>query len=284
MAKTISQEWMKTFEPSEKIGLISTVTGEGLPHITLITTLQANTPSQLIWGQFIEGMSKENVRNNPKTGFLIMTMERAFWTGRALWTHEKHEGPEYVMYNDKPLYRYNTYTGIHTVHYMDLVEISEKLSLDMPSIAGGAVLAKIAKGGLAQKTEPKILNLWSEKLFNKIDALKFISFVDQDGYPVILPIIQAQAAGSAKIVFTPEPYAGKMLNISRGTPVAVFGMNFGLESVLAEGEFKGFRKSRGVNLGVVDIGRVYNSMPPKQGYIYPERKPEPVRDFGDASA
>ncbi|MBW2599206.1 MAG: pyridoxamine 5'-phosphate oxidase family protein, partial [Deltaproteobacteria bacterium] len=58
---------MKEFEPEAKVGLIATINPEGLPHITLITALQAKTPSQMIWAQFTEGMSKKNVRTNPHT-------------------------------------------------------------------------------------------------------------------------------------------------------------------------------------------------------------------------
>lgn len=50
---------MKEFEPEAKVGLIATINSEGLPHITLITALQAKNSKQLIWGQFTEGMSKK---------------------------------------------------------------------------------------------------------------------------------------------------------------------------------------------------------------------------------
>ncbi|MBW2675003.1 MAG: pyridoxamine 5'-phosphate oxidase family protein, partial [Deltaproteobacteria bacterium] len=43
---------MKEFEPEAKVGLIATISPEGLPHITLITALQAKSPSQVIWAQF----------------------------------------------------------------------------------------------------------------------------------------------------------------------------------------------------------------------------------------
>src|SRR4030042_6567168 len=75
---------LKQFEPEAKVGLIATINQEGLPHITLITALQAKTPDKLIWGQFSEGQSKENVKTNPKTGFLIMTLNRRLWRGEGL--------------------------------------------------------------------------------------------------------------------------------------------------------------------------------------------------------
>jgi len=44
-------------------------------------------------------------------------------------------------------------------------------------------------------------------------------------------------------------------------------------------KFKGFERCRGVNLGIADIEKVYNSMPPKHGYIYPEEKLEAITEF-----
>ena len=42
------------FESTAKVGLIATVSPDGLPHLTLITTLQAKTPKQLMWGPVLQ--------------------------------------------------------------------------------------------------------------------------------------------------------------------------------------------------------------------------------------
>jgi len=47
--------------------------------------------------------------------------------------------------------------------------------------------------------------------------------------------------------------------------VAVMGMNLDMEDVLVKGTFHGFK----AGMGYVDIERVYNSLPPVHGYIYP---------------
>jgi len=279
MGNNISKEYMKEFESSTKIGLIATVNKNNEPHITLITTLQANTSKQMIWGHFIEGISKTNVKTNNKTGFLIMNLEKEFWKGKAIWTHEKKEGPEYIMYNDKPIYRYNSYFGIHTVHYMDLVKISEKDKLNVKSIAANAVKTQLAKGGIKSNKEQTILKPWAEKLFNKMDALKFLSYIDNDGFPIIIPIIQAQAADSTRIVFATNPYKEELVKMKSGEKICIYAMNLDTENVLVEGIFKGFEKRKGIQLAVMDIERVYNSMPPKHGYIYPEKKDTAIVEF-----
>jgi hypothetical protein len=77
---TFSDEDIESTRPALKIGLLATVTPEGLTHITLLTTLMACGPTKLSFGQFTEGLSKQYLQGNPKTGFLIMGLDRSWIT------------------------------------------------------------------------------------------------------------------------------------------------------------------------------------------------------------
>ncbi|NMD41061.1 MAG: hypothetical protein GYA83_09725 [Deltaproteobacteria bacterium] len=201
---------LKEFEPEAKVGLIATVNPAGLPHITLITALQAKTPTQLIWGQFSEGQSKANVKTNPKTGFLIMTMDRSLWRGKAVWTHQMSHGDDYAMFNNKPMFRYNAYTGIHTIHYMDLKETGGREGLPLARIVLSSLLTKLAKSGARSEEGGRILKPWAEKLFNRIDTVKFCSYVGSDGFPVIIPLLACQAADSTRLAFSDLAYRDEL--------------------------------------------------------------------------
>ncbi len=83
----LSQADIDAFAPDSKVGLLATIDSEGLPHITLITTLAGKDPTHLTWGQFCEGRSKVNVQHEPRVGFLVLNQEREVWRGRARWTH-----------------------------------------------------------------------------------------------------------------------------------------------------------------------------------------------------
>jgi hypothetical protein len=50
-----SQDEIRAFEPIMKIGLLATITPEGLPHITMLSSLKAAGERTLAWGQFTEG-------------------------------------------------------------------------------------------------------------------------------------------------------------------------------------------------------------------------------------
>ena len=135
---TFSSDDIQALEPALKIGILATVNDDGLPHLTLIS-LKANTPTQMTWGQFTEGLSKGFIRTHPKVGWLVMTLDKQLWRGKAIFTHTAQGGPELEAYNNVPMFRYNAYFGIHTVYYMDLVEHSGRQALPMGQVVMAAV-------------------------------------------------------------------------------------------------------------------------------------------------
>jgi Pyridoxamine 5''-phosphate oxidase. len=280
MKQHFSPEDIKAFEPENKIGLLATQNEQGLPHLTLITTMQANSPTELVWGQFTEGVSKKNILSNPKTGFLIMTLDKSLWRGKAIWKQSKTEGEEYVRFNKLPMWRYNSYFGLHTIHYMNLVETTEKASLPIAGIVLSALLTKVSKSNAKTKKEGRIFNVWTEAFFNKLDTLKFLAYVSEDGFPIIIPLLQCQASDSHRLVFHPGVYIDELNSINKGTDVAVFGLSLAMEDVLVRGKFTGFKRYQAVRLGIIEMNWVYNSMPPITGQIYPTVKVNTVEDFG----
>ncbi len=276
---TFTEEEIEAFKPSEKIGLVASLDPQNLPHISLITSIMASGPKQLTLGEFCQGRSKQYIQKNPKIGFLIMTLDKKMWRGKARWTHLKKEGPEYEIYNDMPMYRYNSYFGINTVHYLDPVEVSGSEVLPMSRIVPAAIFTKIAKGLAKTRTKNRILKPFAESLFNKMDSLKFIAYVNGEGFPVIVPVIQCHAADSTRLVFSPFAYWEELKNIPKDANVAVFCITMKMEDVLVRGTYLGLKRFGLFRLGVVDIDWVYNSMPPCHGRIYPEVALRPVREF-----
>jgi hypothetical protein len=280
MKKTeFNQEDIDAFAPAEKIGLISCINPEGQVHMALITSIMASSPTQVTLGQFCTGLSKWYIQENNKTAFLIMTLDKQFWRGKARWTHKRFDGPEYERYNEMPMFRYNSYFGINTVHYLDLVETSYKEPLPMGRIVPSALMTILAKGAAKTGKQERILKPFAENLLNKLDSLKFMSYVGADGFPVIIPIIQCQAADSQRLAFSTLAFRDELSTVPAGTPVTVFCATMSMQSVLMRGIFNGIKRHRLMELGTVDIDWVYNSMPPNHEQIYPETRLESVVNF-----
>jgi len=278
-----SEADMKAFEPAEKVGIIATVTPEGLPHMSLLTSVMAAKPNQMTVGEFCQGKSKEYMRLTSKIGFAILTLDKKLWRGKALWTHLKKEGPEYEIYNNQPMFRYNTYFGINTVHYFDLIQTTPGSSLPLVSVVKSALLTKMAKGSAAKGNQGRVLSYFGENLFNGLDSIKFLSFIGDDGFPVIIPVIQSQAADNSRLAFHPGAFGVELNMLKPGMTVSVFCLTMQMEDVLVRGIFNGYSRYRGIKLGTLDIDWVYNSMPPNHGQIYPPVPLERVVNFSEPS-
>ena len=57
--KLLSEKDIYDLKATNNIGIVATKTPDNFPHISLITTIQAKTPQELILGEFCKGISKK---------------------------------------------------------------------------------------------------------------------------------------------------------------------------------------------------------------------------------
>jgi hypothetical protein len=277
---SFSDDDIRRTQPALKIGLLATVTPEGLPHVTMLSTLMACGPTRLSFGQFTVGLSKQHLRANPRAGFMIMGLDRQLWRGSAQWTETARQGAEYEYYNNVPMFRYNAYFGVHTVHYLDLVRHTGLRPLPMTAIILASIQTMLARALAGTRHPQPVLNAWTRSFLNKIDNLKFLSYVDADGFPVIVPAIQTQVLDEEHLVFSTSVYSRELLRIPAGASLAAFGLALTMEDVLTRGTFLGFRRMHGVKVGVLRANWVYNPMPPVPGQVHPALPLTAVGEFG----
>ncbi|MDR0851822.1 MAG: hypothetical protein LBN36_04960 [Clostridiales Family XIII bacterium] len=274
MKSKIDEKQTELMRPDSKIGILGTEDAEGYPHLTFISSLQGLGEEQISFGSFSRGESKSNLWERPDAAFLILTAEMEWLKGNARYTHTENTGTVFEEYNNKPLFRYNTYFGFAKVYVMDLIRISGIEKLPMPKIIAGAILTRIFSI-FAAKNEHKILRDTGKALIAKLDGLKFISWHGEDGLLEIEPIIQAGPAGTDRVAFFRLPYGDVTKRIPNGAKAAILCLNLQMQSVLVKGIYQ-----KSGCLSLLNIERVYNSMPPKMEYIYPRAdKPLVITDF-----
>lgn len=276
--KDFTPDEVDAFQPMMKIGLLATISPEGYPHLTMLSTLKATGKETMAWGQFTEGMSFQHVRHNPNIGWLIMTLQKDLWRGWGHFTHTETSGEDFDWYNNVPMFRYNAYFGIHTVYYMDLVAHTGKTPLPMPAIILAALKTMSAKLFFHKKHD-KVLNPWTKALFNKLDNLKFLSYITEEGFPTIIPVIQTQSVGDQHLIFGTGAFTQELKAIPKGIPMALFGLSLDMTDVLTRGTYQGLRWLGPHRCGVLEVDWVYNPMPPVPQQIYPPIPLEPIREF-----
>ena len=263
------------FECDSKIGLLCSVAPDGYPHIALISSISVKDSKTLLWGQFSRGLSKDYLKDNPKTGFAVVMPDQRWWTGKALYTGSAVTGEDFEHFNSKPLFRYNSYFGFGKIHYEDLIDISVCEKLPLLKIGMGFFLSgTLKKKALSQKQNTDTaekLPPFGMKLASNLTCLKFAAWVDTDGFPRICTVMQGQPAGRNALVFSPTPYGDLLEKIPKGAKTAVLLANMDLESLLLQGRWFNTEKNNRLKNSVFEIDKVYNSMLPLNGYIYPPR-------------
>ncbi|NCA66798.1 MAG: hypothetical protein EOM87_01895 [Clostridia bacterium] len=249
-----------------KIGLVATIDDDNYPHVSFLSSIQPLGEDMMTFGQFTEGLSKRFMVEKKQAGFLIFTPELEYWTGAMDYEKTECSGKEFELYNMKPLFRYNSYFGIGKVHYFKLKRLSAKNNTTMLQIIMGALKTRMLALSKSVSAK-KILNPITKGMFNEIDGLKFISYIDKEGYPQIVPIIQACPSGTDRIVFA-NAKQGAAADIIEGK-ASIFFTSLKMESLLVKGTFK-----RAGGMGIFDIERVYNPMQPLPKYVYPS---EPIK-------
>jgi hypothetical protein len=124
-----------------------------------------------------------------------------------------------------------------------------------------------------------VLNSWTRAFVDKIDNLKFLAYISEDGFPVLIPAIQTQSLDSEHVLFSTSVYSEELMAIPGGVPLAVFDMALTMEDVLLRGKYLGIHGVGGVKAGVVKVDWVYNPMPPVPGQIYPPVELKAVTQF-----
>lgn len=269
----LSDKALDFTQPEIMMKVIATVDERGWPHITVITSNRAIAQDTIVYGEFSKGLSKKYTVENKKIGMVYMSADMPFQVlnVKAEFSHSKTEGPDLEYFNVSQLMRYMTYMNVYKAYYVNIVKASQVRKLALGGIVSGLLKVLIGKGGAKTNTEEKKLNPLGYKLFNGAINPKFLAYIDpEDGYPMIIPIIQLQAADHNRLVFPPTALKSDLEKIPKDTIVSVLGMNMSLANQVIKGPFKGFQKFRGIKLGVIDIEEIYNSSPPAPGIIYPE--------------
>gem|GEM_PF-5002822 len=148
--------------------------------------------------------------------------------------------------------------------------------LNLPAVIANAVKVMAMKPFCAGDKTKKMMRPWAEKFMNGLITLEFLGFMGEDGYPHIVPIIQAQAASSSRIFFTKAPYSDMMKGLKDGDRVGIYGFSLDMDATHLNGVYH----EGPMGTCYVDIDKLYATAPPISGPIDYSKKYEPV-DFHD---
>lgn len=253
------------YEQGEVAKFLATLSGDGMPNVTLIVSQTPVDPGIVAFGEFMMVKTKKNLGECPRLASIALTpkLEMAGFRGDLeYWTES---GPYVERINSIEFFRYNAYGGIHNVAVTavrELLELPQKISF-LKVGTDFAAVRTAGRAGAGGKTGGIGTPLPVRTKFNSIMSIKVIAFERSDGYPGVAPLFGVVFRSPGELRFKVSDYNRSSLDgLDPGARVALNVLTMELMTYQLKGVLIRFQRTLGVEYGVVRVDEAYSCMPP----------------------
>jgi len=240
---------------------LATVDKNGVPNIVPVLTLRAFDPETLVFGRLMVWKTAQNLEDTRKATACCFGPGANYWRVRAEFVEFAKKGPIVDAINEMAMFRYNAYAGASEVGVFHVREVLPPRKMhwaagiiEMRGIHRAAkAIATMPNGG---PMPPKVVEHFNRRL-----AIKYIAYINQDGWPEPQPVFSLFPAGDNAIVFK----ADADLLPPPGTMMAASAINQQLIAYQVKGKYRGREKIQGREADVLDVTEVFTASPPLPG-------------------
>jgi len=246
---------------------LATVDPDGIPNVVPVLTLKAADPTTLIFARMMVWKTLSNLKATGVATACCFGPASDYWRVRLEFVEMVESGPYLDEFNRMALFRYNAYAGATEVGVFRVREVSPprkmrwgRRLMEMRSIrkVAGAAGRPAADGG---PMPPPVIEHFNRRL-----ALKYIAWIDEEGWPTPQPVFSLFPCGDSAMVFKADD---DMLP-EEGRPMAASSITHRLVAYQVKGEYRGRLNVSGRAVDVLDVTHVYSASPPLPGKgIYP---------------
>ena len=198
---------------------LATRNTEGVPNVVpVISILPEDEQSDtLFFGNFLLRKSIKNLEEDHRVGILVITQELQGWILKGDFLEFQRTGSYVDRQMSSSLLRYNAYTGIRTAGIIRARSVEGSFRISKLQVAKDYLLARLASlSGGAIGDEGVTMPLPVRHEFKKMAAVKVLAWVEEDGYPVVVPALSLQPARAESLICWkgtqfPEPKQGALV-------------------------------------------------------------------------
>lgn len=244
---------------------LATVNDKGEPNVVLVATIRPNGEDRMAFGDFLLNKTAGNLDGNPKTAVLVMTEQLEWWSMTTDFSGWEETGELVETFNSSDLFRYNAYTGIRRAGKLDNAKIIETGKVGKLGLALDFGMTGLSKNFLKSNGKTEKMPMPVAEKFSRIQAVKILSYVREDGYPVCLPLMSSQPIDSANLVFGLGCTPDLIKDMPEKTFCAVNVVTFDPVSYQIKGTFQGYAGTLFGKKGVINVEQVWCTSPPLCG-------------------
>ena len=239
---------------------VATRSALGLPNVVPIvsTTPADDQPDTLFFGNFLLRKTVQNLQEDRRLGILVITPDLKGWILKGDFLEFQSTGRYVDLQNSSALLRYNAYTGIRNAGLIRVKSVEGAVRVSKLQVARDYLLAKLAARGAADRVHGGVdMPLAVRREFARMVAVKVLAWIGDDGYPMVIPALSLQPAGTQALVtwkgsYLPEPRLGNW--------VASNILTFEAISYQVKG-----RWMKNGQAGIIDVQEAYAGGPPLPG-------------------
>ncbi len=233
-----------------------------VPNVVPIISIQPYDRETLIFGNFLMWKTEQNLAKNDQVSVTVITEDLYGATIRGVFTGFQKVGEYANIISATPHMRYNAYSGIRSAGSIRIQDISEPFQFSKLELLSGLVQSKIRRLGAKRYSQGKrVMHPVVEGLFARAVAVKILSFLDRDGFPVAFPAMSMQPAAPDVLVFPKKQMLPGMPSISEDAPVAASIIT--MEPIAFQ--LKGTYRDMDEKWGAVLLNEAFHASPPHMG-------------------
>jgi len=239
---------------------LATRSSKGVPNVVpVVSILPADDqPDTLFFGNFLLRKSIKNLEEDTRVGILVITQVLQGWILKGDFFGFQRTGPYVDKQMSSSLLRYNAYTGIRNAGVIRVRSVEEAFRISKLQVAKDYLLARLAAMlGSGSKDGGVEMPLPVRQEFAKMAAVKVLTWVGEDSYPVVVPALSLQPASRGSLV------CWKGAQVQEPKQDAFVASNI-LTFEAISYQVKGHWASSG-NVGTVQIQEIYAGGPPIPG-------------------
>ena len=262
MAKVLAEELSDALKIFENPKFWVTRDRDGEPNIALVMTWNVFEEDTLIYGDFMTYKTRQNIEADRRMALLVMTMNLDSWLIKADF-EEFHRNDEYYEFIAMtPLFRYNQYTNARAAGVAQAIWASENFRVGKVSVLTSFLRAKRKRGRVpVVTTQEGNMPYNVRSRFDKMAAVKILSFVDDDGYPRAFPALGMVSASDNTLVVDRAEERRRGFSLKDGQRVAISLVTMEPQVFQVKGTFHELDPKTGYVL----LDRVYVCSLPRPG-------------------
>jgi len=263
----LSAELVDVFSGERTPKFIATLDADGIPNVVPVISLRAADGKTIIFGEFMIVKTRQNLEKVPEVGVAIFTEDLKIWTIRGRFLRFERSGSYVDTINTTANFRYNAYSGIRNAGVIEALEVTHTWSLTKQDIVRQMLFVKMFQPVFRfQQNGGVVLPHTVREKFDRLQAVKFIAYRDEQGYPSCLPVPSLSSAGKGKMIFNTVLAPKDIEKIPHSSWIAASVITLDPVAYQVKGTFEGV-KSLGVgSIGSLSVREAYSASPPLPGH------------------